>query len=34
MKGDFEKKHKLSIHQILAEFKKKNLDVKNKVVSL
>jgi hypothetical protein len=28
MKGDFEKKHKLSIHQILAEFKKKNLEVK------
>ena len=28
MKGDFEKKHKLSIHQILEEFKKKNLEVK------
>jgi uncharacterized protein (DUF1778 family) len=28
MKGDFEKKHKLSIHQILAEFKEKNLEVK------
>ena len=28
MKGDFEKKHKVSIHQILAEFKKKNLEVK------
>lgn len=27
MKGDFEKKHKVSIHQILAEFKKKNLVV-------
>jgi hypothetical protein len=27
MKGDFEKKHKLSIHQILGEFKKKNLVV-------
>lgn len=27
MKGDFEKKHKLSIHQILVEFKKKNLVV-------
>lgn len=25
MKGDFEKKRKVSIHQILAEFKKKNL---------
>jgi hypothetical protein len=34
MKGDFEKKHKLSIHQILGEFKKKNLVVQNKVVSL